>query len=76
MFSGEKPTGGYSIKVTSVEDIEGITKITAAETEPGENVLVTQALTYPVSLVKFTGTAENFKAFINKGEELKLLSAE
>ena len=28
IFSGEKMTGGYSIEVKSVEDIEGITKIT------------------------------------------------
>ena len=59
--SGERNTGGYSTKVKSVEDIEGITKITVEETAPDKDAMVTQALTYPMTVIKVKGAAENFQ---------------
>jgi hypothetical protein len=49
---GEKPTGGYTIRVDSVEEINGTLKLIATETHPGSNCMVTQALTAPYLFVK------------------------
>ncbi|MDO8508968.1 MAG: protease complex subunit PrcB family protein [Nanoarchaeota archaeon] len=56
LFLGEKPTGGYSIKVEKMINhlfyIEAIVK----ESTPGENCLLTQALTQPYTLVSIPKT--------------------
>jgi hypothetical protein len=52
VFSGTKNTGGYTIKVTLAEDIEGITKVTVEEKSPEKDAIVTQALTYPLTVIK------------------------
>jgi PrcB C-terminal len=72
--SGEKPTGGYDIKVRSVEDIEGITKITVQEIAPKPEDIVTEALTYPFVIVRVKGVAENFQVFNDKGQKFEDLS--
>lgn len=73
IFAGQKNTGGYGIKVTSVEDIEGTTKITVQETEPKEGDIVTQAITYPSTVIKLKGIAENFVVVNQKGERFQLI---
>lgn len=45
--SGEKKTGGYTIKVTQVEDNEGKLIITVIETSPAQEEMTTQVITYP-----------------------------
>lgn len=47
---GEKPTGGYSVEITDIKENEGKLVVTADFTEPGEDEMVTQALTYPYDL--------------------------
>ena len=49
---GEKPTGGYGIRIDSVEETNGTLKLGATETGPGSNCMVTQALTAPYLFVK------------------------
>lgn len=49
---GEKTTGGYKIGVEKVEETEGNIIITIKETSPDPNSGVTQAFTYPYSVVK------------------------
>ena len=57
---GERPTGGYAIKIKSAEDIEGVTRILIEETVPGKDDMVTEALTYPYLVIKI-----NKDLFIN-----------
>ena len=47
---GEKPTGGFSVEITDISEKEGKLVVTANFTEPGEDEMVTQALTYPYDL--------------------------
>lgn len=47
---GEKPTGGYVVEITDITEKEGKLVVTAHFTEPGEDEMVTQALTYPYDL--------------------------
>jgi len=47
---GEKPTGGYSVEITDIKEDDEKLIVTAYFTEPGEDEMVTQALTYPYDL--------------------------
>lgn len=47
---GEKPTGGYSVEITDIKEDDEKLIVTAHFTEPGEDEMVTQALTYPYDL--------------------------
>lgn len=52
--AGEKPTGGYSIKIESATMVSpGCLYITAKVISPSPDMIVTQALTYPSVLLKF-----------------------
>lgn len=68
VFSGKKNTGGYGIKVISVEDNEGKTNITAQETRPGKGSLTTQVITYPYTTIKITGVTPNISVINTEGE--------
>jgi hypothetical protein len=72
--SGERNTGGYSIKVKTVENVGGVTRVTVEETAPGKDDMVTQALTYPSTIIKLKGTAGNFKVVGSEGEAFDLLT--
>lgn len=47
---GEKPTGGYDVEITEIVEAEDKLSVTVEFTEPGEDEMVTQALTYPYDL--------------------------
>lgn len=47
---GEKPTGGFAVEITSIEDKEDKIVVTVDFTEPGKDDMVTQAITYPYDL--------------------------
>lgn len=49
--AGSKPTGGYSISITSVKLSERIIEIEAALTAPSKDAFVTQAFTFPSSAI-------------------------
>lgn len=70
IFAGEKRTGGYGIQVENVEDIEGITMVTVKETAPAKGAFVTMAITYPYTVVKFTGATENFHIVNQDGNSI------
>lgn len=61
---GEKPTGGYTVEITDITEQEGKIVVTANFTEPGEDEMVTQALTYPYDLavIDDPGLPVEFKA--------------
>ena len=67
IFSGEKPTGGYSIKVSSIEDNEGATNIFVEETAPKQGDMVIQVITYPYTVIKATGITLDIAIFNKDG---------
>jgi hypothetical protein len=68
IFSGKRNTGGYSIKVLSVEDNEGKTNILIEEKSPQESDMVIQAITYPYVVIKAKGITPNINIKNLKGE--------
>lgn len=76
IFSGKKPTGGYSIKVNSVEDVEGRTNIIVEENSPKPEQIVTQAITYPYTIIKASQITPNFTIKNTKGESFEELKKE
>ena len=53
---GEKPTGGYHVEIQDVMEYEEEIRVTVAFTEPAEDEIVTQALTYPDDLYVMEAT--------------------
>ncbi len=47
---GERPTGGYDVEITDIAVQDDRVVVTADFTEPAEDEMVTQALTYPYDL--------------------------
>ncbi|MBN2851308.1 MAG: protease complex subunit PrcB family protein [Clostridia bacterium] len=70
---GEKPTGGYSIAVESVEDNEGKTLVFVNETVPAKDQMVTQALTYPSIIIQLQGITDQFTVTNTDNETYQLL---
>lgn len=66
--SGLKATGGYTIEVESVQDNEGLTQIHVIETSPGPDDMVTQAITYPFTVIYMNGVTDRFE-IKNQDEE-------
>jgi hypothetical protein len=71
---GQRNTGGYSIKVTEVEDNEGKTLIYVEEVSPAEGTMTTQAITYPFSLIKIKGVTPYVKIVSKDGKVYRDLS--
>lgn len=61
---GEKPTGGYAVEITEITEAEDKVLVTVHFTEPGEDEVVTQALTYPydLAMIDDPGLPVEFKA--------------
>jgi len=49
---GEKNTGGYSIGIEKVEETDKNIIITVKENNPAPDAMVTQAITYPYTVIK------------------------
>ena len=47
---GERPTGGFDVEITEIAVQDEKVVVTAEFTEPAEDEMVTQALTYPYDL--------------------------
>ncbi|MDW7672481.1 MAG: stalk domain-containing protein [Bacillota bacterium] len=57
---GERPTGGYIMKVLTVSEVQPGEVYVEAELEiPGIEEMVTMALTYPSEIIRFDGTGIN-----------------
>jgi hypothetical protein len=59
VMNGVKPTGGYSIEVTGIEDNEGRTNVFVKELVPSKDTMVTQVITYPYTIVRARGITPN-----------------
>jgi hypothetical protein len=55
VFSGEKPTGGYTVEITAAEKSDGALLIHYREMSPRPGGIVTQALTQPFHIVTIAG---------------------
>ncbi len=47
---GEKPTAGYAVEITEIKEDDDKVIVTAHFTEPGEDEMVAQVITYPFDL--------------------------
>lgn len=70
---GQRNTTGYGLQVNSVEDIEGISKITIHEIKPAPDAMVGEAITYPYMILRFAQGTPNVKVVTDSGEELPSL---
>lgn len=68
VLSGTRPTGGYSIEVTGIDDNEGKTNVFVKEIAPSKDSIVTQVITYPYTIVKARGITPNITV-INTQEQ-------
>jgi PrcB C-terminal len=67
--SGQKNSGGYDIKVSSIEDVEGITNVFIKEFAPKEGMITTQVITYPSIVVKATGATNKVNVYESSENE-------
>lgn len=56
VFSGEKPTGGYSIEITGIQkdSAKHVVQVFVRESKPPAGAIVVQALSQPYHIVKLT----------------------
>lgn len=60
IFAGTKPTGGYSISVSNVQDIQDKRIVSIVITKPDTSCVVTQAQTSPYEIIKISSTTLPF----------------
>ncbi len=49
---GEKPTGGFSVAVDSVTELDNMVIVSVKESSPEPGAMVTQVISYPYAIVK------------------------
>lgn len=49
---GQKPTGGYGIKVNAVKDAQGRTNVFVEEINPNKDAILPQVVIYPHTIIK------------------------
>lgn len=70
--SGEKNTGGYSIKVKSMDvDNEGNAKVIVIEENPPKDAIVTMAFTYPTVVIEVNKAFKSIKIENTSGIEFQ-----
>ncbi|UMZ74276.1 protease complex subunit PrcB family protein [Natranaerofaba carboxydovora] len=72
--SGEKRTGGYDIVLEEIEEKEGVLKVTVKETEPGDDEMTIQALTYPYIVLALDEGYDEYAVVNKAGEEFRNLA--
>ena len=71
---GEQNTGGYSLKIKEVNQVEDKTEIIVKEIEPYKGEIVSMSFTYPTIIVEFPKKQENIVIKNTKGEEFTRLN--
>ncbi|TVR88010.1 MAG: protease complex subunit PrcB family protein [Spirochaetaceae bacterium] len=61
VFAGEKPSGGFSVEVTTIQTEEDYLTIYFQEQSPSPGDIVTQALTQPYHIVQFPRTERDIR---------------
>jgi hypothetical protein len=75
VFAGQKPTGGYSVKVEKVVYAAGrkTVWVVYSEKAPGPDAMTTQVLTYPSHVVAVTKVEGEVKFVKSESEEARKL---
>jgi PrcB C-terminal len=58
---GTRPTGGYSLEISSVVETPQRIVVTVAEQSPGAKCITTQAVTHPIAIVTTAQTRKPFE---------------
>ena len=67
--AGQRPTGGYQVKITEILRKGETVHIYAEETAPAKGPLVTQAITYPAAVVSISQKDEaNYQFHLKKAD--------
>ncbi|QST02767.1 protease complex subunit PrcB family protein (plasmid) [Pontibacillus sp. ALD_SL1] len=74
--SGVKETGGHTLEVEKAELNDGHMTITVSEIEPGEDEVVTEALTYPHHMVFVEDEFESLEVVSVDGEAFEDINRE
>lgn len=72
VFLGQRPTGGYSVRVTGVSAESGVLTLTVAVTAPGPGTMTTQALTSPWTIVRVPGSFREVRVVDAQGQPFRL----
>ncbi|MFC6591105.1 protease complex subunit PrcB family protein [Deinococcus lacus] len=68
LFMGRRSTGGYSVEAVSASVSGSTLRLTVQEKSPGKDMLTTQALTSPWSIVKVAGTFRDVQVVNQSGQ--------
>jgi len=58
---GRRPTGGYSVTISSIVETPQRIVVSVAEQSPGPNCVTTQAITHPIAIVTTAQTQKPFE---------------
>jgi protease stability complex PrcB-like protein len=64
--AGQRPTGGYEIRVDQVRQVNGELRVEVVETTPGPNCMTTASLTQPVDVVVVQGVPPRSWSFAER----------
>ncbi|WP_309571893.1 protease complex subunit PrcB family protein [Deinococcus sp.] len=70
IFLGQRPTGGYSVRVIGVTETAGVLTVRVQVRAPGPGVITTQALTHPWTLIQVPGTYSQVQVVDSLGQPL------
>lgn len=70
IFLGQRPTGGYSVRVVGTSVAEGVLTVTVQVRAPGAGTITTQALTSPWTLIQVPGTYSQVRVVNEAGQPL------
>ncbi|BDP41444.1 hypothetical protein DAETH_14130 [Deinococcus aetherius] len=70
IFLGQRPTGGYGVRVLGASTQGGVLTLTAEVRSPGPGSITTQALTSPWTIVRVSGTYREVRVVNAQGQSL------
>ncbi|THF88255.1 protease complex subunit PrcB family protein [Deinococcus sp. KSM4-11] len=70
VFLGQRPTGGYSVRVLSVSKADNVLTVRVQVHAPGPGAITTQALTSPWTLIRVPGTYAQVRVVDMLGQPL------
>ena len=72
VFMGQRPTGGYGIKVVSASASGGVLTLVVQVRSPGPGSITTQAITSPWTIVRVPGTYTQVNLVDEQGRPLQI----
>ena len=74
VFAGEKPTGGYDLKIESLQMENDTLQVVVEETEPESSDHVIQVLTYPMSIAVVSQEFDRYQVVNTANDSIKPIS--